>query len=185
MNNYYLSPAVSDSSMGTILYKMAENEAKARPLIILCIGSDRCTGDSLGPIIGYKLSRYEDSPVFKRLNTHIYGTLKAPVHALNLNTTIDKIYENHQNPYVIAIDASLGKSEKIGQVTIGKGPLTPGLGVNKTLPSVGDLHITGIVNSRHTSSAMLQTTRLCHIMDMADYIVGGILTMLLRSVEVD
>ena len=26
-----------------------------RPIIFLCIGTDRSTGDSLGPLIGYKL----------------------------------------------------------------------------------------------------------------------------------
>ena len=34
-------------------------------------------------------------------------------------------------------------------MTLGSGPLKPGLGVKKKLPEVGDLHITGIVNSSH------------------------------------
>ena len=40
-----------------------------KEIIILCIGSDRITGDSLGPLIGQQLSRY------RWKNIHIYGTM--------------------------------------------------------------------------------------------------------------
>ena len=56
-----------------------------KEIIILCIGSDRITGDSLGPLIGQQLSRY------RWKNIHIYGTLDAPVHALNLESTLSGI----------------------------------------------------------------------------------------------
>ena len=29
-----------------------------QPVIVMCIGSDRSTGDSLGPLVGYKLSKF-------------------------------------------------------------------------------------------------------------------------------
>jgi len=52
--------------------------------VILCIGTDRSTGDALGPIIGHKLvnslSKYD--------NIYIYGTLDDPVHAKNLQEKI-------------------------------------------------------------------------------------------------
>ena len=47
-------------------------------LIFLCIGSDRVTGDCLGPYIGHQLSQKEIHGVY------VYGTLCHPVHALNL-----------------------------------------------------------------------------------------------------
>ena len=34
---------------------LAENNAYDKDIVIMCIGSDRSTGDSLGPIIGYHL----------------------------------------------------------------------------------------------------------------------------------
>ena len=40
------------------------------------------------------------------------------------------------NPFIIAIDASLGKEDHIGMMTLGSGPLKPGLGVKKKLPEV-------------------------------------------------
>ncbi len=140
-------------------------------LVILCIGTDRSTGDSLGPLIGYKLkkllNRYE--------NIFIHGTLDKPVHAKNLNNSIRLVYDTYNKPFIIAIDACLGKVERIGYVTIGYGPLKPGAGVNKELPSIGNMNITGIVNlSGFMEYFILQNTRLNLVMKMADTISNGI-----------
>ncbi len=141
-----------------------------KTIIFLCIGSDRATGDCLGPIIGYKLSKYK-----KHQNYYVYGTLEEPVHAKNLKDTIEMIYQTHEDAFVIAIDASLGKSNHIGYITIGEGPLKPGAGVDKDLPAVGDIFITGIVNfSGMLDNMLLQTTRLNVVMSMADQICLGI-----------
>lgn len=141
-----------------------------RTIIFLCIGSDRATGDCLGPIIGYKLSKYN-----REQDYYIYGTLDEPVHAKNLKGTIETIYQTHEDALIIAIDASLGKSNHIGYITLGEGPLKPGAGVNKELPEVGDIFITGIVNfSGVLDQMLLQTTRLNVVMSMADQICLGI-----------
>ena len=138
----------------------------SRTIIFLCIGSDRATGDCLGPIIGYKLSKYKNHH-----NYFVYGTLEEPVHAKNLKDTIEMIYQTHDDAFVIAIDASLGKSNHIGYITLGEGPLKPGAGVDKDLPEVGDIFITGIVNfSGFLDNMLLQTTRLNVVMSMADQI---------------
>ncbi len=142
----------------------------SREIVVLCIGSDRSTGDSLGPLIGYKLEKYHMSGV------SIYGTLQSPVHAANLSEKLDEIYSAHSNPFILAIDASLGTRDHIGYVTLGNGPLRPGLGVNKDLPDVGDIHITGIVNfSGMMESLLLQTTRLSQVMRLADTISKAVL----------
>jgi putative sporulation protein YyaC len=135
-------------------------------IIILCIGSDRSTGDSLGPVIGHKFKDFISPGLY------LLGDLNQPIHAANLNHCIKSIQKTFDNPFIIAIDASLGKEEHIGMITLGKGPLKPGLGVKKRLPEVGDIHITGIVNSSHNmESASLQTTRLSIIFQIADAIV--------------
>ena len=106
----------------------------------------------------------------------MYGTLSSPVHATNLESILSEIYFRHSKPFCIAVDASLGTQGHIGYVTVGTGPLKPGLGVNKQLPDVGDLHITGIVNLSGTNDPMLlQTTRLNVVMELADIIVTGLL----------
>ncbi len=138
-------------------------------LVFLCIGSDRATGDCLGPILGYKLSRFHFP------NSIIYGTLDRPVHAKNLGDIITEIHSKILRPFIIAIDASLGKMSHIGFYTLSVGPLKPGAGVNKTLPAVGDITITGIVNiSGFLDQMLLQTTRLNVVMRLADRISDGI-----------
>lgn len=165
---YYFNSndCASIAAMHNRLAELLEHDnAFIQPIIIMCIGSDRSTGDSLGPIIGYKLQR------FNYKNVHIYGSLQEPINAGNLNVSIKNIYETHHDPYIIAIDASLGQPEHIGYVTLGTGSLKPGLGVKKELPEVGNLHITGIVNTMNEmNSILLQTTRLSSIMAIADFI---------------
>lgn len=138
-------------------------------LVIVCIGTDRATGDSLGPLVGYKLQtlHYE--------NVTLYGTLDEPVHAKNLEETLDTILLHHSDALVIAIDACLGASQNVGCLTLGEGAIKPGAGVKKELPPVGHLHITGIVNfSSLMNMVILQNTRLSLVMKMADTISSGI-----------
>lgn len=136
-----------------------------RPVLFFCIGTDRSTGDALGPLIGTRL-------VALGLDaSHVWGTLDFPVHAANLQAAIDKAYSSFQNPYVIAADACLGKLENVGMVTVSAGPLRPGTGVSKTLPPVGDIHVTGIVNvGGYMEYLVLQNTRLSVVIKMAEVI---------------
>jgi len=137
-------------------------------IVVLCIGTDRSTGDCLGPLVGYKLKD------LKLKNVHIIGSLDEPVHAKNLEMYIENL-SVYTNPFVIAIDACLGKVDKIGFISIKEGPLTPGAGVNKKLPPVGHISITGIVNvSGFMEIAVLQNTRLSLVMNLANVISSGI-----------
>ena len=139
-------------------------------LVFLCIGSDRITGDSLGPYVGYNLSGC------RLPGTALYGTLESPVHAMNLSSTLTDIYQNHKSPLVIAIDASLGTKKHLGFVTIGNGKLYPGAGVHKQLPAAGDIFITGIVSyAGMLEHFSLQNTRLYTVISMANAITDGIL----------
>lgn len=139
-------------------------------LVFLCIGTDRVIGDCLGPFVGQKLSSYSGT-VFS-----VYGTLFQPVHALNLTDIYQHIQTHHPNALIIAIDASLGEKKHLGYVTIANGALHPGAAIHKQLPSVGHIHITGIVNvSGVLEQLTLQTTRLSTVIFLADKIVQGIL----------
>lgn len=142
---------------------------KEQPIIIVCIGTDRSTGDSLGPLTGTFLQEKGPSTFT------IYGTLDDPIHAVNLEDKLKMIYKIHKNPFVIAIDACLGKLKSVGMIQILNGPVKPGAGVNKELPSVGDMHITGIVNvSGFMEFFVLQNTRLNLVVKMARTIASSI-----------
>jgi len=143
---------------------MHEASAGDHDLIILCIGTDRSTGDSLGPLTGSKLRSFNPYP-------HIFGTLDDPVHASNLQDSIQSIQTKFDNPFIIAVDACLGRLESVGCVSLGLGSLKPGAAVNKDLPVVGDAYVTGIVNvSGFMEHLVLQSTRLSLVMKMADTI---------------
>jgi len=142
---------------------------KYSDIAIVCIGTDRSTGDSLGPLVGHKLKTVSYS------NVKVFGTLEDPVHAKNLYNTMNVIFDQCKSPYVIGIDACLGRADRVGYISIGKGPLSPGAGVNKKLPEVGNMHIKGIVNvGGFMEYLVLQNTRLNLVMKMADIISTGI-----------
>lgn len=147
-----------------------------RPIIFFCIGTDRSTGDSLGPLVGYKLK------YFSKNNFYIYGTLENPIHAKNITHTLEEIKSKFENPYIIAIDSCLGSLNNIGKVFIQKKPLIPGLALNKQLPAVGEMSITGIVNiSGNFEFLVLQNTRLNTVMNLADSISKGIYYFIIKS----
>lgn len=145
-----------------------QSDWSIREGIILCIGTDRSTGDALGPMVGTKMKeRLPDIPIF--------GTLEEPVHALNLEETVQKMKRIYQNPYIIAIDASLGRLKSVGMITVATGPLKPGAGVRKELMPIGDIHLTGIVNiGGFMEYFVLQNTRLSLVMKMAETISAGL-----------
>lgn len=156
---------------GRLLYLMTEEmrEKKKTEVIFLCIGTDRSTGDSLGPLIGYKLKQLSIR------NAIIFGTLERPVHAMNLEECMEALRIKFPNALVVAVDASVGNAEHIGYVTLGRGPLKPGLGVKKELSAVGDIFITGIVGcSRSGDPLVLQSIRLSVVMRLADCISHSI-----------
>ena len=171
---YYFNSTNSSSGvkMGKMLCDIvSKNILPNQEIIILCIGSDRSTGDSLGPLIGHQFRDYISPGMY------LIGDLNQPVHAANLNYCLKTISKTFDNPYIIAIDASLGKEDHVGYMTLATGPLKPGLGVKKKWPEGGDIHITGIVNSsRDMEFSTLQTTRLSIIFQIADAIVLALRT---------
>ena len=157
----------SPPGRGLIQEEMTRRHKKK--LVFLCIGTDRSTGDSLGPLIGYKLKQE------RRRGTLVFGTLDRPVHAMNLEHYVQVLKNGYPDALVVAVDASVGDESHVGYVTLGRGSLKPGLGVCKELHAVGDLFITGIVaGCSHYDPMMLQSIRLALVMQLADCISAGI-----------
>ncbi|MGL4742631.1 MAG: spore protease YyaC [Sarcina sp.] len=138
--------------------------------IIVCIGTDKCIGDSLGPLTGSLLLE-------KNFPLPVYGTLESPIHALNLETEIAKIRKIHPTSKIIAIDACIGNSKAIGEIQIRPEGLKPGKGVGKILPIIGDISIVGIIDSANITCAFSnRVIRLHFIMEMAKVITYSLLT---------
>ncbi len=130
-------------------------------LCFICIGTDRSTGDSYGPLVGHMLSK------IKLYKYEVYGTLENPVHAKNLDYVLNSI--ENKSTLIIAIDSCLGNLDNIGNISVRYGGIKPGSGVGKDLPEVGDLSISGIVNvGGFASHLVLQCTRLNTVLKMAE-----------------
>lgn len=165
---HILSLHYNASNCAYLLFKQlieCLNGQETRPIILLCIGTDRCIGDAVGPFTGSFLIRHKPKHI------HTFGNLEYPIHALNLKETIDFIDKNYHNPFIIAVDASLGQETRIGYINIVEGALSPGSALFKKLPTVGHYHITAIVNQL-TKNRMerLQNTRLSFIVSISQII---------------
>lgn len=135
--------------------------------VILCIGTDRCIGDALGPFVGTLLKN-------DNFRFPLYGTLDDPIHAVNLEESIEKIRKLHPNGFFIAVDACLGNEKMIGNIHIKKGPIYPGKGVGKKLPGVGEISIVGIVDRvNHHDQLAIHTIRLSLIRNIAKVIADA------------
>ncbi|MFB5663512.1 spore protease YyaC [Alteribacillus sp. HJP-4] len=154
--------------LASSLKELIQTIPVSRDIVIVCIGTDRSTGDSLGPLTGTMLQKAR----LKRV--HVHGTLAAPVHAVNLEETLADIVQKYRNPFLIAVDACLGRLKNVGTISLAEGPVMPGAAMNKKLPPVGDVHITGIVNvSGMMEYFVLQNTRLHMVMTIAECISEG------------
>ena len=144
---------------------LAGCDLPGRPLVFLCIGTDRSTGDAMGPLVGERLQRMVGD------TASVLGTLDVPVHASNLQEVLDRLYATEPRAVVVAVDACLGRTESVGTIAVGRGGLAPGAGVNKALPTVGAAFVTGIVNvGGFMEYFVLQNTRLQLVVRMAEVI---------------
>lgn len=139
--------------------------------IVLCIGSDRLTGDCLGPLVGRALTVEYDVPTF------VYGTLARTVTALNLRETAAFIRSAHPGVPLLVVDASLGAESEIGSVRLTRGGIRPGAASGKTFEPHGDLAITAVVNALPGST--LASTRLGTVADLAGVIAVNLAAALL------
>ena len=151
-------------------------------VLFLCIGSDRSTGDSLGPLTGYLL---KNEKLFAgNEDAIVVGTLTLPVHAVNLEAVLRIIEADFPEYIIVAVDASIGSRDCVGCITLAEGGLKPGCGVNKDLRKVGDISITGIVSwGSRLEPVLLQNIRLGMVMNMANCIYEGIMKAMLLTAQ--
>lgn len=153
----------ADVLLGKAIYQFGLTAlAGTDGLVLLCIGTDRSIGDALGPLIGSQVSEAAGEAYT------VMGTLDDPVHAGNLSEAVARIQRQFERPFVLAVDACLGRVESVGMLTAGRGSLKPGAGVNKSLPAVGDVYVTGVVNvGGFMEYFVLQNTRLSLVVRMS------------------
>lgn len=140
------------------LTEVAARHPDRSRIVFVCIGTDRSTGDSFGPLVGSRLE--------ERGWPHVFGTLRQPCDAERF---AEALKQAAKHAVVIAIDACLGKPQSVGKYIATDGPLTPGQATGARLPAVGHYSIAGVVNAgSHKPYMTLQTTSLYAVMQMAE-----------------
>ncbi|WP_257962547.1 spore protease YyaC [Bacillus sp. UMB0893] len=163
-------PAPKKEEIETLSLKLKEmilnSSYESEDIIFLCIGSDRCVGDSLGPLAGTMLKE-------QQVPYRVYGTLEEPLHAFNLKGVLKDIKKLENHPLIFSINASLGEKDQVGSIVLKNGPIIPGKALEKVLPEAGAYHINGIVNyiDPLLSAQFQNDTRLYTVMNLAKTIV--------------
>lgn len=107
--------------------------------VILCIGTTKVIGDSLGPKVGDRLVKDYN------VNAYVYGRTESPVNGINYLTYVTHIKKHHKNSIIIAVDACLGVSKDVGRIKLVMSGLQAGAALNKNLDRIGDIGILGVV----------------------------------------
>jgi putative sporulation protein YyaC len=159
---------VKGPELAEFLLSIRHSGVDAGDLLFLCIGTDRSTGDSLGPLVGTMLEE-AGYPL-------VLGTLEHPLDASNMRNRLAADLLSGRK--IIAIDACLGQSSSLASYQVSNRPMEPGKSVGKTLPPVGDYSIAAIVNiDGGNKYALLQSTSLYRVMTMAKEIVAAIIAV--------
>lgn len=143
-------------------------------LIFLCIGTDRITGDSFGPLVGYKLKNI----FYGEKNIEVIGDLENIVNSGNILKILDRIKKSYELPFLIAIDAAVSNKKEIGRIVVSSNKMNVASCFSNRKIYVGDVSIKGIVaknliNPRY-NFRLLQNVPLNTIMNMADTVAQGI-----------
>ncbi|GAB2671244.1 spore protease YyaC [Paenibacillus thermoaerophilus] len=157
---------LDERGLAEFLREWRQSLAKPEEIAYLCVGTDRSTGDALGPLVGSGLAAAGIGPVI--------GTLEAPCDADNL---LDRLRELPEGYSVVAIDACLGHPSSVGKFVAYRGPLEPGRSLGRGFPPIGDCSVAGVVNAEGAKPyAVLQQTSLYRVMGMAEAIVRAVVS---------
>ena len=168
-NDFFMPEIITDKQEGVDFeFECALSTLGVRP-IVLCIGSDRVTGDCLGPMVGQML-------VERHIDAFVYGTLDHPITALNLKDAITHIKNTHSDKKVLAIDSSVGRLADVGKIRVAFGSIAPGSADGKKLPKVGDVSITATVTDPRKTP--LSAVRLGTVYALAGTIAARIIKYL-------
>ena len=156
-----------------VICKKSLNQ-KYTSIVFLCIGTDRITGDSFGPLVGYNLKNYYlNNKIIK-----IVGDLESTVQSNNIEERYKQIIDTYRKPFIISVDSALSSQDNIGKIIVEEGGIELGSGLKRNKMIIGDMSIKGIVarntNNAKCNFAMLQNTHLCLIINMVEIVASGI-----------
>lgn len=97
-------------------------------------------GDSLGPLVGDILTKK-----LKENNITVIGNMKECIDYSNIGSIIKQINIEHNNSYIITVDAALSERKYIGKILTTHKKLVLGSALGKDNYKIGDISIKGVV----------------------------------------
>jgi len=147
------------------------------PPIVLCIGSPKIIGDSIGPITGSLLKH-------SLPEAEIFGTAECPLTAKEVPYITNFITNTFKERQIITVDSAVGNQDEIGIIRISDSPLRPGSGLKKNLGLIGNLSIQGIVAERSLLSLKsLSEVNVGMVYSMANIISESLKSFLYEKVS--
>ncbi len=147
-----------------IINVINKKNIKNPQLEILCIGTDRITGDSLGPIVGSNINEYINKENIKNVN--VLGSLEKPLNNITINE-----YKKSEGKVVIVIDSAVSNTYKIGEIVTKENNIIirNALKDDKIIPS--DICIKAVVSrdleDEELNFIMLQNVKLNIVMNLS------------------
>ena len=141
--------------------------------VVLCVGSDKVSGDCLGPTVGSLLiEKYN-------VNAFVYGCIGRTVNSLNIAEYKDFLREKHPNAFIIAVDACLGSKNDVGKIKINDKGVAAGLAVGRKTGRIGDIGVLGIVSeiSKDNLSALLSSP-YSMVYELAEKVAGKVASLI-------
>lgn len=122
-----------------------QNRESFSNIVFVCIGTKKLIGDSIGPVIGENLKKFENEFI------HVYGTMQNNVNFINGKEIIEEIYRKYKEPYLITIDAALSNTNKRGDIVLGSGYMKIGKALNKSVCFFSNINIKCVIGNYHKS----------------------------------
>lgn len=165
--NFYYNNRCAANGVLSALRKFI---AAKRAPVIVCIGSDRVSGDSLGPITGSMLKNKLTLP-----EVFVLGSLESTITAKEVRYLNEFLRETFAKRTIICVDSAVGSLSDVGVIKISDAPLLPGSGINKRLGQIGDVSVQGVVAEKgFLSKSALTEVKMGMVYKMSEIISDSI-----------
>lgn len=159
---------VDKIDVNNLAFKIFEHLGSNLGFVVLCVGSSKCVGDSLGCAVGSLLKYKYKIPNF------CYGDMDKNVDRGNVEKYVEFISRKHCGRKVVVVDSAVGLAVDVGRVKVRYGGIVPRSAIDDSFMVVGDVAITGVVESACVGEAGLLGVKSEKVLDMAELIARAI-----------
>ncbi len=110
-------------------------------VVVMCIGTMKVIGDSVGPRVGDILKA-------DNIDCYVYGDSVGNINACKIDVYEQLLRACHAGDIVIAVDAALGEKGDVGKIKVVGNGLRPGKALGRSGNPIGDIGVLAVVGER-------------------------------------